>query len=60
MKCPFLLGVLWTMSSETLKSRSLVRKFSIKPPRGGGGGGLFFSSAFERGLEREGEGAYSI
>ena len=47
MKCPFLLGVLWTMSSETLKSRSLVRKFSIKPPRGGGG--LFFSSAFEKG-----------
>ena len=59
MKCPFLLGVLWTMSSETLKSRSLVRKFSIKPPRGGGRG-LFFSSAFERGLEREGEGAYLI
>ena len=60
MKCPFLLGVLWTMSSETLKSRSLVRKFSIKPPRGGGGGAYFFSSAFERGLEREGEGAYLI
>ena len=49
-------GVPWTMSSETLKSRSFVRKFSMKPP----GGGLFFPSAFERGLEREGEGAYLI
>ena len=49
-------GVPWTMSSETLKSRSFVRKFSMKPP----GGGLFFLSAFERGLEREGEGAYLI
>ena len=52
-------GVPWTMSSETLKSRSFVRKFSMKPPPGGGGG-LFFPSAFERGLEREGEGAYLI
>ena len=50
-------GVPWTMSSETLKSRSFVRNFSMKPP---GGGGLFFPRAFERGLEREGEGAYLI
>ena len=42
MKCPYLRGVPWTMSSETLRSRSFVRKFSC---------------AFERGLEREGEGA---
>ena len=45
MKCPYLRGVPWTMSSETLRSRSFVRKFSC---------------AFERGLEREGEGAYLI
>ena len=30
MKCRYLRGVPWTMSSETLKSRSFVRKFSIK------------------------------
>ena len=39
------------MSSETLRSRSFVRKFSIKPP----GGGLFFFMCFW-----EGEGAYLI
>ena len=56
MKCPFLLGVLWTMSSETLKSRSLVRKFSIKPPRGGGGGLIFFQALLRGGLKEKGKG----
>ena len=56
MKCPFLLGVLWTMSSETLKSRSLVRKFSIKPPRGGGGGAYFFQAVLRGGLKEKGKG----
>ena len=56
MKCRYLRGVPWTMSSETLKSRSFVRKFSIKLL-----GGLFFPSTFDRswggggrGLKREG------
>ena len=49
MKWPYLRGVPWTMSSETLKSRSFVRKSSIKLPGGliffqallmGGGGGV--------------------
>ena len=43
MKCRYLRGVPWTMSSETLKSRSFVRKFSIKLL-----GGLFFPSTFDR------------
>ena len=55
MKCPFLLGVLCTMSSETLKSRSLVRKFSIKPPRGGGGT-YFFQALLRGGLKEKGKG----
>ena len=55
MKCPFLLGVLWTMSSETLKSRSLVRKFSIKPPRRGGGL-IFFQALLRGGLKEKGNG----
>ena len=54
MKCPFLLGVLWTMSSETLKSRSLVRKFSIKPPRWGGA--YFFQALLRGGLKEKGKG----
>ena len=40
------------MSSETLRSRSFVRKFSIKPPPAG----LIFFHV----LLREGEGAYLI
>ena len=56
MNYPYLRGVLWTMSSETLKSRSFVRKL-LSPPRPGG---LFFSSAFGRGLEREVEGASKV
>ena len=55
MKCPFLLGVLWTMSSETLKSRSLVRKSSIKPPRWGGGA-YFFQALLRGGLKEKGKG----
>ena len=43
MKCRYLRGVPWTMSSETLKSHSFVRKFSIKLL-----GGLFFPSTFDR------------
>ena len=54
MKCRYLRGVPWTMSSETLKSRSFVRKFSIKLL-----GGLFFPSTFDRsgggGLKERGD-----
>ena len=52
MKCPFLRGVPWTMSSETLKSRSFVRKFSMKPP----GGAYFFQALLRGGLKERGKG----
>ena len=46
-------GVPWTMSSETLKSRSFVRKFSMKPP---GGAAYFFQALLRGGLKERGKG----